>query len=437
MKLSPAQMDTLFSGKPIPIKQGLDEASALKYLDGMRKIGVMVDAEPPLPSLEPTLILEPIEEEQVDPSAELTQPISTEPETHFPARSTPTTSPSSGAKPNKSPQNRASRKSQQVVYCRNCGKPVAVKAHRCQACGAVQKSESKGSVAVVIVVVVIALFFIVGILAAIAVPAYQDYVMRANVTGAITESERYRQELSSFVEEKGALPSSNEELGIPETIRTPHIAGLTVGPNGVMTIEVDGASQVQGKTLVWTPTIVDDAVAWRCDGGSLEPRHRPASCRGNLAAAAPPASRQVISASGLVSVKLPEDGWEEQFPEGAEFAYIHEGKDIGIVVVREPKADFETNINLSEYTELLIEYAFVDFRDATFERYGAYPIQNLPGRLFSFHGYSDAIPIRGIVASVEGQSDFYKVMAWTHRSRYERNYETMLGILESFKENPE
>jgi hypothetical protein len=133
---------------------------------------------------------------------------------------------------------------------------------------------------------------------------------------------------------------------------------------------------------------------------------------------------------------LPEDGWEEQFPEGAEFAYIHEKKDIGIVVVRESKVDFETSINLNEYTELLIEYAFVDFRDAQFERYGAYPIQNLPGRLFSFNGYSDAIPIRGVVASVEGQGDFYKVMAWTHRSRYERNYETMLTILESFKEHP-
>ena len=71
------------------------------------------------------------------------------------------------------------------------------------------------------------------------------------------------------------------------------------------------------------------------------------------------------------------------------------------------------------------------------QRYGTYPIQNMPGRLFSFSGYSDAMAIRGIVASVEGQSDFYKVMAWTHKSRYDRNYDAMLGILESFKENPQ
>jgi type IV pilus assembly protein PilA len=436
MKLKPAQVETLFSGKPIPIKQGLDEASALKYLEGMRKIGVVVDAEPPLPSLEPTLILEPMEEEQVDASAEMTQPISTEPETHFPTRSIPDTPASSEAEPKQAESKQVSRQSRQVVYCRNCGKPVLPKAHRCKACGAVQKVESKSSAVLVIVIVLIALFVIGGILAAIAIPAYQDYVTRAKAAGAIAESERYRQELSSFVSEKGVLPSSNEELEIPETIKTPHIAGLTVGPNGVMTVEIRGAPQLQGKTIVWTPTIVDDAVAWRCDGGSLEQKFRPAGCRGALAAVETQISRQVTSANGLVSVSLPDDGWVEQLPEGAEFAYIHEKKDIGIVVVRESKVDFETSINLNEYTELLIEYAFVDFRDAQFERYGAYPIQNLPGRLFSFNGYSDAIPIRGVVASVEGQGDFYKVMAWTHRSRYERNYETMLTILESFKEHP-
>jgi type IV pilus assembly protein PilA len=440
MKLAPAQVEKLFSGKPIPIKQGLDEASALKYIDGMKKIGVMVDAEPPLPSLEPTLVLEPMSEEETDPSAELTQPVSTEPETHFPTRPAAAAPP-----PAEAPPKRATPQTQQVVYCRNCGKPVSPKAYQCPFCGAVQQVEKKSSVGLVIAIVVIVVIFFGGILAAIAIPAYQDYVTRAEVARAIQDSERYRRKLVDFYSEHGTLPSSNAELGVPEAVVSLHIASLTLGPGGVMTMEMRGKPQLDGQTIIWTPTIVDDAVAWRCDGGSLANRHRPARCRQASAATRESdgsakreaISRTVASPNGLVSLTLPDDGWVEQTPEGAEFAYVHEGKDIGIVVVREPKEDFETSVDLGEYTELLIEYAFTDFQNPEFERYGAYPIQNMPGRLFSFGGYSDAVAIRGIVASVEGQNDFYKIMAWTHKSRYDRNYDAMLGILESFKENPE
>jgi type IV pilus assembly protein PilA len=443
MKLTPAQVEKLFSGKPIPIKQGLDEASALKYLEGMKKIGVIVDADPPLPSLEPTLILEPTPEEETDPSAELTQPISTEPETHTPIREAPTAPSTRGEPPKTASASRAAPQSQQIVLCRNCGKPVAPKAYRCLSCGAVQQEEKTSSAAVIIAVLVIVLVFIVGILAAIAIPAYQDYTVRAEVDRAVHDAERYRQELDDFFSEKGALPSSNAELGLPESVSSPNIAALTIGHGGVMTMELRGNPRLEGQTIIWTPTIAGDAVSWRCDGGSLQRRFRPPRCRGtstettkpDQSAGEGPVSRKVVSPDGLVSVTLPEDGWVEQTPEGAEFAYVHEGKDIGIAVVREPKESFETSVDLDQYTELLIENAFTDFRDAEFERYGAYPIQNLPGRLFSFRGYSDAIPIKGIVASVEGQSDFYKVMAWTHRSSFDRNYDAMLGILESFKED--
>jgi type IV pilus assembly protein PilA len=446
MKLTPAQADKLFSGHPIAIKQGLDEIEAVKYLDGMKKIGVVVAVEPPLPSMETTLVLEPLPEQEVDPSAELTQPITPGPETHFPTRSAPATQPSGGAAPNAASSKRTAKQSQAFAYCRSCGKPMAPQAYKCLSCGAVQKKENKSAVAIIIAVVAIILVFVIGILAVIAIPAYQDYVLRAKVSMAMQDSERYRRELEDFVSNNGFLPSSNGELGISDSIQTPNIAALSVGSEGVMTIEMGGHPQLAGQTLVWTPTVVGDVVAWRCEGGSIERRHLPLSCRETTSSSTGQStvvsseekqvSRTVRSSNGLISVALPGSGWSEEMPEGTELAYVHKAQDVGVAVVREPKEEFEIEINLDQYTDLLIEYAFTDFREAEFERYGSYPIQNMPGRLFSFNGYSDSVPIRGLVASVEGQKDFYKVMVWTHRSNFDRNYDTMLGILESFSENP-
>ncbi len=487
MKLTDVQADRLFSGKPVTIKKGLDEAAAQRYIEGMESIGVVAKADPPLPSLEETLILEPREGQSGTADEEITQLLSPKQEQPAPNRGSPPPS-------------------QHTRFCPNCGVPVAPSMRRCPRCGMSQEAgkprnkyvaavlaiflgwigahriylgqwwgalyflfialmwpvaiieaivflftpkerwEAKyGNVraqgAVVAVVLIFLFVFVVGILAAIAIPAYHDYVLRAKVSEVVVESKVYRDKVESVVSETGLIPSNNAEIGLPEAVQSPGIAALTIAPGGVMTIELRGDPSLDGQTMVWTPEIIDQKVYWDCEGGSLERRYRPARCRG---ASTPMASqqeeattgtREVTSESGVASLTLSAGDWQPMHLEGAEIAYINEKDDIGLVLVRETKQDFDPNMGVDAYTDLLMEYAFTDFGDVKFEKYGPHPVGSAPAYLFSFSGYSDNVAIKGLVAAIEGRNDFYKLMAWTHNSRFDRNYNEMLQILESFKEN--
>ncbi|WP_437343407.1 pilin [Rhodanobacter geophilus] len=134
---------------------------------------------------------------------------------------------------------------------------------------------------------------IIAILAAIAVPAYQNYIIRSKVTEALSAIDMARTAVAETVQSTGAVPGSNTSAGLPATaasVASQYVSNLQVTANGVITATVTGTnSEADTKTVVFTPysngaalaagTQVTGPITWKCAGGTVPTKYLPASCR--------------------------------------------------------------------------------------------------------------------------------------------------------------
>jgi len=122
---------------------------------------------------------------------------------------------------------------------------------------------------------------IIGILAAIALPAYQDYTSRARVTEGITLASGAKVAVTETFVSTGTLPATNASAGLG-TISSNEVSSLLVGAAGVITVTftnfaaVGGA--VSGGTITLTPGTGTGSVTWNCNT-TLDPAIVPATCR--------------------------------------------------------------------------------------------------------------------------------------------------------------
>lgn len=116
--------------------------------------------------------------------------------------------------------------------------------------------------------------YIVGMTAAIAIPAYQDYVIKAKVAQAVSETAAFRDALGSYYLQNETIPDSLEAAGVPAVL--PDGTRLTLEQDGMLLV----ATMAKG-TLIFVPS--QDAsgrITWVCQNGQgLKPTHLPASCR--------------------------------------------------------------------------------------------------------------------------------------------------------------
>lgn len=124
---------------------------------------------------------------------------------------------------------------------------------------------------------------IIGILAAIAIPAYQDYTIRAQVSEGLNLSAGAKAAISEYFMDSGNLPGSNTDAGLEQAgnITGNYVTSVTVGGNGVITVAYGNQAnaQINGQNLTLTPTTNAGSVQWACAAGSLAAKHVPSACR--------------------------------------------------------------------------------------------------------------------------------------------------------------
>ncbi|MBL4673830.1 MAG: pilin [Arenicella sp.] len=148
-------------------------------------------------------------------------------------------------------------------------------------------SNAKGFTLIELMIVVA----IIGILAAIAIPAYQDYTVRAKVSEGLNLSSAAKVAIAERFQDTGAMPTSNALAGLPTntSILGNRTGQVTVGALGVITAQYKtlGAGVGTGESIVLTPTNTVGAIAWACSHSSgLTDAQVPAQCRYTTAAAA-------------------------------------------------------------------------------------------------------------------------------------------------------
>ncbi len=125
---------------------------------------------------------------------------------------------------------------------------------------------------------------IIGILAAVAIPAYQDYTVRARVTEGLSLASAAKTGVSEFFASKGALPSTNASVGLPlaASITGNAVRSVGIGGVGIITVTFSGTNMpgdAANSTLTLTPDTTAGRVGWSCTGGDLLSKYRPSSCR--------------------------------------------------------------------------------------------------------------------------------------------------------------
>lgn len=136
---------------------------------------------------------------------------------------------------------------------------------------------------------------IIGILAAVAVPAYQDYIIRTRASEGYVATGEARASIQEYYTVKNkTLPGNNAQAGLdtPGDFKSAYVSTLTVGANGVVTVLLTANDDLGGtgddyagsKTIVYSPQTGNEAgkLDWACtgeDGGTLPPKFRPAACR--------------------------------------------------------------------------------------------------------------------------------------------------------------
>jgi len=122
---------------------------------------------------------------------------------------------------------------------------------------------------------------IVGILAAVALPAYQDYTIRAQVTELMGLADGAKTSVAEYYQSTGNQPADNTAAGYGGATGK-YTASVAIAA-GVITATAGGSanSAISGKTITLTPAA--DATAgtlvWSC-AGTVDAKYRPSSCRG-------------------------------------------------------------------------------------------------------------------------------------------------------------
>ena len=122
---------------------------------------------------------------------------------------------------------------------------------------------------------------IIGILAAIAIPAYQDYTIRAQVSEGLNLAGGSKVAVTEFYQDTGGWPADNTAAGIEAAanINGKYTTGVAVLA-GAITVTYGGSANTNlaGGTLTLTPTDNTGAVEWACTADFAN-KWLPASCR--------------------------------------------------------------------------------------------------------------------------------------------------------------
>ena len=125
---------------------------------------------------------------------------------------------------------------------------------------------------------------IIGILAAVALPAYQDYTIRAKVSEVILAASACRTSITETVQSNNAasLPVGGA-WGCESSVSTSkYVAKIATNENGAVKVTTQGFGDaaIDTKTVHLVPTIAGMSVSdWKCGPGDLPPKYLPGSCR--------------------------------------------------------------------------------------------------------------------------------------------------------------
>lgn len=303
---------------------------------------------------------------------------------------------------------------------------------------------SKGpGMVVALIVGAILMISIVGILAAIALPAYQDYTARAKVSAAAPLVDDARTKVEKTILEKGFLPSENILAGLPENISGQYVESILLsdGARMVVTYNVFMYGN-KAPTIIWTPTRSGDRVNWDCKGGTLPDKARPLECRGGSGATSGTGSSpaeatttdtRIYSDDKKISLVVP-GNWkgDRQISAHAILGVSNLFAASFAMVMSEAKQDFDTPITTAGYLKLVKDHLQTDSGVRELQPIKAVKINGRVAQQQVVAFASEGTKVIYILTVFENETNFYIVYAWTLEEDYQKNQAILRKVSNSF-----
>ena len=124
---------------------------------------------------------------------------------------------------------------------------------------------------------------IIGIIAAIAIPAYQDYVIRSQVAEGLSLTDGAKAAVWDFQSNTGRWPDSNSSAGLATNVSISggYVSQVDVsgGPILVTYNSTKANKALAGKVLSLSPVTTPGSIPWTCSSTTIANKYLPTSCR--------------------------------------------------------------------------------------------------------------------------------------------------------------
>jgi type IV pilus assembly protein PilA len=134
-----------------------------------------------------------------------------------------------------------------------------------------KRSIQKGFTLIELMIVVA----IIGILAAVALPAYQDYTVRAKVSELMLAASSAKTAVSEAAATLSAMPGQSSVS--VQTQASKYVASVAWDGSSVIAT-AQGDTNISGSNIFMSGSYASGQVIWTC-GGTIQQKYRPASCR--------------------------------------------------------------------------------------------------------------------------------------------------------------
>ncbi|CAZ87460.1 Fimbrial protein EcpC [Thiomonas arsenitoxydans] len=132
---------------------------------------------------------------------------------------------------------------------------------------------------------------IIGILAAIAIPAYQDYTIRAQVTEGLSLADGAKTAVSEYFTNSGSFPTNNSTAGVAAAndIKGNYVSSVTIAQvnasSGTITAAFSSTPPFKANTALTQPLVLTGtggagSITWTCTS-KLPQKYLPSSCTSN------------------------------------------------------------------------------------------------------------------------------------------------------------
>jgi len=126
---------------------------------------------------------------------------------------------------------------------------------------------------------------IIAILAAIAIPAYQDYLIRAQVSEGFVLADGVKSAVWDYFSNTGSFPVDNPGAGLPSSVSISgkYVSSVDVAGGSIKVLfggpEANVVIKPLSQYLILSPTTGAGSITWTCTPSKLNPKYLPTVCR--------------------------------------------------------------------------------------------------------------------------------------------------------------